>query len=414
MRRDIGWNLVPVVLLAGVGLGLNFAIGLWWSKDALGAFNQVTIAFFAFAVVGALGLQFAVLRAIAEDPDDPDRVAAVVVGALVPNVVLAAAATGAFVALHGAIGRLLDSERVATGILWAAPGLFCFAVNKVLLGIVNGLRRMRAFAVYTSLRYILIAVGLVIARAAELADDQLPVVWTFVEGSLLVVLVVELAVTVRLRRGLAGWTTWARMHLDYGVRGVTATLAFETTMKLDVWMLGVAMSDAQVGVYSMAAALYEGSMQLAVVLQTNVNPVLARALAEGRLDDVHALVRRTRRWFVPALIGLCALGAATYPVIIPWLMGHDYIGGALPFAIMMLGVAIASPYLPFAQTLLMAARPGWHTVYLLGVLAVAFGLNLALIRPLGLVGAATAAAASTVVSAGLLALIVRRLVGVRL
>ena len=38
--------------------------------------------------------------------------------------------------------------------LWAAPGLFCFAINKVLFGVVNGLRRMRAFAIYTSLRYI--------------------------------------------------------------------------------------------------------------------------------------------------------------------------------------------------------------------------------------------------------------------
>src|SRR5438552_4267110 len=130
MRRDIGWNLVPVVLLAGVGLGLNLMIGRWWGEAALGAFSQVTIAFFAFAVIGACGLQFAVLRAVAEDPEDRDRVAAVVVGALVPNLALAMLATAAFVALHGAIGRLLDSEAVATGMLWAAPGLFCFAINK--------------------------------------------------------------------------------------------------------------------------------------------------------------------------------------------------------------------------------------------------------------------------------------------
>jgi O-antigen/teichoic acid export membrane protein len=169
-----------------------------------------------------------------------------------------------------------------------------------------------------------------------------------------------------------------------------------------------------VGIYSMAAALYEGSIQLAVVIQNNLNPVLARALAEGRLDDVHALVRRTRRWFVPGLVGLAALGAATYPVLIPWLMGHDYIGGAVPFAIMMIGVAIASPYLPFAQTLLMASRPGWHTFYILGVLAVGFVANLALIGPLGLPGAATAAAASAVASAVLLRQLVRKLVEVRL
>src|SRR3954468_1162404 len=91
MRRDVAWNLVPVVLLAVVGLALNFTIAGHWGARPLGAFNIVTTALFAFAVVGAGGLQFSVLRAVAEEPDDRARVAAVVVGALVPNVVLAAA-----------------------------------------------------------------------------------------------------------------------------------------------------------------------------------------------------------------------------------------------------------------------------------------------------------------------------------
>ncbi len=130
---------------------------------ALGVFNLVTISWFAFAVLGAGGLQFAVLRAVAEDPDDRDRLAAVVAGALIPAVGLAAAATGLYVLLRVPFGAL-QGPAVAEGMLWAAPGLFCFALNKVLFGVVNGLRRMRAFAVYTSLRYVLIAVGLLLAR----------------------------------------------------------------------------------------------------------------------------------------------------------------------------------------------------------------------------------------------------------
>ena len=66
-RRDLVWNLVPVVLLAVVGLGLKLLIGRpdWWGKAALGVFNLVTISWFTFAMLGAFGLQYAVLRAIA-------------------------------------------------------------------------------------------------------------------------------------------------------------------------------------------------------------------------------------------------------------------------------------------------------------------------------------------------------------
>src|SRR5262245_13565549 len=123
---------------------MQFVIGMWWDEAALGAFNLVTAAMFAVAVLGACGLQFAVLRAIAEDPHDRDRVAALVIGALVPGVAIAALATLIYVALHGPVGDLLDSPVVASGMLWSAPGLFCFSINKLLMGVVNGLRRMRA------------------------------------------------------------------------------------------------------------------------------------------------------------------------------------------------------------------------------------------------------------------------------
>ncbi len=312
LRRDILWNLAPVILLAGVGLGMNFLIGSVCGAEALGAFNLVTTALFAFAVLGAAGLQFAVLRAIAEHPDDPDRVAAVVVGALVPAVGCAAASTAAFVLLRGVLGDMLGSPAVTTGIAWAAPGLFCFALNKVLLGVVNGLRRMRAFAVYTSVRYLLIAGALAGALAAGMPGPRLPVIWSIAEGALLVVLAVETLASVRLGRA-HGWRAWTARHLDYGLRGVLATLAYEVNSKLDVWMLGMALPDRQVGIYSLASALFEGALQLSIVLQANVNPLIARHLARGEVAEVEQLVRGQRRWFVPVVVGCCALGAVLLP-----------------------------------------------------------------------------------------------------
>lgn len=414
-RRDLVWNLVPIVLLAVVGLGLKLLIGRpdWWGKAALGVFNLVTISWFSFAALGAFGLQSAVLRAVAEAPDDRDRVAAVVVGALVPVIGLAAATTGLYLALRGPLGAL-QGDAVAEGMRWAAPGLFCFAVNKVLFGVVNGLRRMRAFAVYTSLRYVLIAVGLLLARAWQLDADQLPAIWTFSEGVLLLVLLGELAFTVRLARG-RGWFAWTKRHLDFGARGVTASLAAEINSKLDVWLLGIAVSNAQVGIYALASALYEGVMQLAIVVQNLANPVLARQIAGGDLRSAEREARRIRRWFVPSLTAAALLGAVLYPLMIPPMIGDpDFLAGAWPFAILMAGVALASPYLPFSQALLMASQPGWHTGLVLATAGVNLAGNLVLIPALGLSGAALSATTSLVASALLLRLLARSRIGLQI
>ena len=414
LRRDIAWNLIPVALLAIVGLGLNFLIAGWWGAGALGIFNLVTIAYFVLAVAGACGIQYSVLRAVAEAVGDRDQIASVVVGALIPNVMLAAAATVIFVASRNALADLFGHPEVAEGMLWAAPGLFCFAINKVMFGIVNGMRRMRAFAIYTSLRYILIGGGLGLAHATGIASAHLAGIWTFVEGVMLIVLAAEVIATVALRRARE-WRRWINAHLDYGVRGLPATLAYEVNTKLDVWMLGAAgFTKEAVGIYSLAAAINEGATQLAVIVQNNVNPLMAASLAANRPEEVSALISRTRRWFVPAFVAACAIGAVAFPLIIPRLVADStFAAGAQPFAILMIGLALASPYLPFTQLLLMAGRPGWHTVYMVLVVATNFVANRLLIPQLGLSGAAAATSIAAISSALLIRAFARGKVGVR-
>jgi O-antigen/teichoic acid export membrane protein len=254
-----------------------------------------------------------------------------------------------------------------------------------------------------------------VAKAADASAAQLPVIWTVAEGTLLLVLIGELVSTVSLARG-AGWRRWTRVHLAYGIRGVTATLAAEINSKLDVWMLGAAgISKELVGVYSLAAALNEGAGQLGVVVLNNLNPIMARSLAAGRPDEVEALARRTRKWFVPALAGACVLGALAFPIIIPRLL-HDpaFAHGTTAFAVLMAGLALASPYVPFNQIMLMANRPTWHTVLLLLVVAINFVSDLLLIPPLGLVGAAAATSIAAVSAALLIRRMARGRLGLRL
>lgn len=415
LRRDIVWNLVPVALLGVVGLGLNFLIGAWWGPDALGVFNQVTTAFFVFSVIAAGGLQFSVLRSVAERSDDPEHVSAAAVGALLPTLVLASATWLVFAALSGVIGeRLLESRGVAIGMLWAGPGLVFFALNKILLGIVNGLRRMRAFAVYTSLRYLLIAAGLVLARGLDVHPFQLAGIWTFAEGVLFLVLLVELAATVQLRES-ARWFALTREHVAYGKTGLFATLAFEINSKLDVWFIGAALSDKAVGIYSLASALWEGVLQLGIVLQNNLNPLLAKELAAGRNGEVETIVQRTRRWFVPVFVAVCVISAAMYPVVVPWLIGNrEFIAGALPFAILLGGAALCSGYLPFQTMLLMAGLPGSQTVFVSCVLVANAALNAVLVPLFGMEGAAIASAVALAMSTLLLRYIVRARTGVRI
>src|SRR5690606_7202071 len=117
-------------------------------------------------------------------------------------------------------------------------------------------------------------------------------------------------------------------------------------------------SDEVVGVYSMAASMAEGASQLAVVLQVNVNPRLAASFAAQRREEAQALVRGMRRWFVPVMALASVLSVLAYPLVIPWITGQaEFVEGALPFAVLMAGLVVSAPWLPFNQVLLMASKP---------------------------------------------------------
>ncbi len=414
LRSGVTWNVASLAVLGFAGIALNVLIGRHFGAAALGVFNQVMGAYILFSMAAAGGINYSLLGAVAEAPADRPRVAGAVVGALLPTILLAAAVTAAFFASGNWVADVLDSPGVAKGMRDAAPGLFFFALNKQLLAVVNGMQRMRAFAIYQALRYVLILVGFVILWSASCSGDELSLVWTIAEGTLFVVLAVEVGLQVSWRQAV-DVVNWSRVHLIFGSRSVLSAMLLELNAKIDIWMLGLWLGDASVGVYSLAANLAEGFYQLIVVLQNNFNPVLASLSARGSSAELHALIAKARRWIVPSFAGLALVSAALYPWTLPLLAeGPEFADSWLPFAILVGSIGALAAWLPFGSLLLMAKRPAWNSLLMALVVGVNVGANALLIPRFGIVGAALGTAIAFAAFCLLLKVLARRLLGVRL
>lgn len=392
LRRDVLWNAASLVVLATSGILLQVLIGRRYGAAALGSFNQVLAAYIVFSQVATAGIHQSVLRFVSEHASSRERLVQVVGGAMLPLVAVASALTLAFLACAEPLAALLGSDMVAVGVRAATPALFFFALNKVLIAVVNGERRMRAFAVYQALRYALILAGLLVCMALDFEAAALPFVFTFAEGLLFVVLALEVTLRVAWWRGVLV-RGWGGVHLRYGLKGIASGMMLELNSRVDVLMLGLYLSDEHVGVYSCAALFAEGFYQLVVVLQNNYNPLMAQDLARGRPQDLRELVGRGRRWFVPALAAGGLLGILLYPWTISLFFADDtFAASYLPFAILVSGIVLSSAHLPFQHALLMGGRPGWHSIYMISVVATNAVLNALLIPPLGIAGAALGSA----------------------
>lgn len=407
--RDVAWNVVGLGVAGACGILLNTLISLVYDVAALGVFNQVFAFYLVFSQFAALGVHYSVLKHVAAT-DDVAAQRAIVTSALQLTAAIGAGFAIAFALVSPLAGAVVDSDEVATGILYAAPGVLCFALNKVTLGALNGLRRMRIYAVLFAGRFVLMVGGFAICVALDVDRAALPVL---LSGSELVILVLSLPA---LRDVLGGVPRderrgWRGRHVRFGLKGFMSGMFAELNTRVDVMILGAFAADGVVGAYSFAAILAEGLFQLLVVLRNNYAPILVRLWAQGSTGELVATIARARNRIYLAAVAVGAVAVGGYVIALPLITSQpDLLDSGPYFAALIAGMVASAGYTPFQPLLLYGGYPGWHTWLMIAIVAINAIANFVLIVALGPVGSAIATALAFVAGVGLL----RILVGARM
>lgn len=390
--RDLVWNYAAFAILALCGILINVLLAARLGAGAVGAFSQLYAVWIVASQLAAWGVHLSTLKHTAEFAHDKR-----ICGAVLWSAMFLVAATSAAAALllwlgAPAIGDRLGSSAVEAGIAWMAPGLVLFSVNKVMLAGLNGLRRMRWYAVGQSIR----SLG-ILAAVGVCAWRRLDPSWLGLTFSL-----AEVGVTAAVAASLAPFDlpapraalVWMRRHASFGVRGLPAQTFLEANGRVDVLMLGAFASDATVGVYSFAAMVGEGMLNLLVVVKNLVNPMLVPLVRPQRHRDLREMLTRVQRIVWPAALVAAALLLGSFAVGVQWLFGagSEYREGVAILALLLAGLVAYAGFVPFDEVLLQGGRPGLHSILLAASLATNIALNGLLIPWLGMHGAATATA----------------------
>ena len=411
---DSAFNLGAVVVLGVCGLLLHFVIARAYSPEALGVFNQVFAIYIFLSQLGVWGVNMAVLKVVPEHHDQPRIHDVIVASGLVWVLVTATVSVGLLLATRDLIAWALASPGVATGLLLVAPGLFCFAVNKVLLNVLNGLQRMVAFAVFTALRYLLLLGALLVLVVADAPGDSLALVFSIAEGGLLLGLVAYVWLACHIRPALPD-RVWLGRIWRFATRSVLGGVMVELNTRVDVLMLGLWASDQTVGIYSFAAILVEGLGQLPLAFRRIFDPKLTVSITAGRLDEAERLVRKSKWLFFGGMAVIGGLTTLIYPHLVTIIApARGYEVGWLVFAILAAGVIAQSGYVPFSGILTQGGFPGRNTILLTLTLVTNLVLNAVLIPLYGMLGAAAATALSYLLFVVYLVAMTRAALGVRL
>ncbi len=411
LSRDVAWNLASLGIIGLSGLMLNLLVGRFYGPAVLGAFNQVLALYIVFSQFAMWGVYYSTVKHVAQYHEHPRRCAAISLAALVVTALAALLFTVLFWLARLPAGRWLDSPAVVVGMAWAAPGLGLFALNKVLLAILQGHRQMRRFALFNASRYALLVAFLGLALIWEWPGERLPAVFTLTEALLMILMAP--VVWPHLRPPYPGWRRWLAPHVLFGGKSLASGVLLELNTRVDVLMLGLFLSDAVVGIYSLAAMVAEGLFQVLVVLRFNFDPLLTQLATGGGREELAAFLKRARLAGY-ALWLAAALPAALLfrPVVEMLLGGSAFLAGWPSFLILLGFIFLAAGYIPLRNLVMQAGYPGYQSLMIAIMVAVNVVGNLLFIPWLGMEGAALGTGLSFLSVVPLVKIFSRRLVGV--
>ena len=409
---DVIWNLGSLVLLGASGVLINILIAYYQSPASLGVFNQAFAFYIVLSQLAVGGMQFSIVKYLSPI-DDRDVMATVISSGLVAITISATVVAGLAYLLAPYVGVLFNSNDVMLGIQFISPALVLFSVNKALMMVLNGTRRMRAYAVFQGVRYILIiaaVIGLILAgfTGAYLA-------WCFLVSELL--LSVGLMTYVqRLTNGLRlkhVARPWILRHISFGMRGFFGGMLSDLNTRVDIILLGYFVNDASVGIYSFAAVFAEGFGQISYVVKQNLDPIIGRFTETNNIESLRSLMRKVVFVFVPCILAVSLLAVLLFPLMVRLFTDNRFAESWPIFAVLLTGVVINAAFRPFQGVFLLTGHPGLHSLFFLAVVFSNAILNILFIRRIGLMGAAVATSLAYVVESLLILYGIRRILGVK-
>ena len=139
---------------------------------------------------------------------------------------------------------------------------------------------MKLFAAFQLFRTVLLLAGMVVLGLMGAGTAQLPQLLAWAE---LLLFLVVLPISLRSWWPMGGGDVRSAMgeSFRFGNKALTGNFLLDINTRVDVFLLGILLNDRAVGLYSFAATVAEGAMQLPVLLRNNINPVLSKAWNKG-------------------------------------------------------------------------------------------------------------------------------------
>ncbi|BFM16499.1 hypothetical protein R50073_26820 [Maricurvus nonylphenolicus] len=396
MLKGLPVGYISVGIFAVSGLLINVIIANSYGAAGLGTFAQTLAIYLVFGQLVTGSLHISIVKDSAINVGNIESINKIIATVLtiVTTITIPIALLLFFLAQP--ISIILDSNSIYQNIQIVSISLFPFALNKILLGILNGLNKVRTYHSCQIIKHLSLAASTIIICGSDSEIENIAITFLISE------LITLLAILINYRNILIKDhflidSAWAKRFFSYLKDGYTASLYPELNLRVDLLIIGLFLSDTSVGIYSISQAIYEGVSTLLSIYRVNVNSIFAR-LVNNNLEEVRNIISKTARQVYPLMFAMLTISLLFYENIITIIFSDTRIVGSFCAThILLLSTLIVCGLVPFNHFLLHIGEIKLYRTLQRNIFLLNTTLNIILINTNGIEGAAMATGLSLIV-----------------
>lgn len=397
--KDVQWALISIVAASLAHFILRIVLGRELGPEGLGVYTLAFVIYLFGMQFAAFGIGAALTKYVAEFIDDQDAIRKYVSSGMSSSII-----TGT---LMGVV-LFFFSPYIAVS-FFQVPELesllkltaLCYpfiAIQKAVLGTLNGFRRMHLYAFINIVQNVTV-VAISVIFVLLFGMGVFGAVMGFVLPTILVSLVCPFLIRDSLNLDQSSlWhipTLWQTTAFGFYVV-LGNSIGFLNT-QVDSILIGFYLNPTEVGIYAVAVLLAQTLTLIPSAVQRVTAPVTATLYGKGDIKGVRKIIFSTMKKSFLVSIGIAAFIAIFGHYMILILFSNEFLVSYIPLLILLIGYTIGASFGAVGSTLASIGKV--KISFLISAICggVNVGLNILFIPCLGINGAATATTSTMIV-----------------
>lgn len=195
-------------------------------------------------------------------------------------------------------------------------------------------------------------------------------------------------------------------HYKFGLKVFINSFLNESFIRIDILIVGLLLSDREVGIYGLAALFLEGVYQFAIVIRNIINPEIGYLYSA---KNYRAIVKLSKKYSLICLliiVSISSLVILSFDYLLIFVNEFELSSAKGILIILLFGLSFYALIIPLENLLFQANQPIYQSIYMLLMTTLNIILNIIFIQQYGLIGAAIATSLTYISSIFLFNLVV--------